>query len=353
MKIAVITCYHDPNYVRARTLRAGLKNCLGVETIVIKNKQHGLLRYPEIIGKIIVATFKEKPDVYLLTFRGYEILPFLLLVAGRKPVIFDEFINLTEWVVDEHQKISANGLAAKMLNWWYGRLLRRCRFILADTQAHAEYSATRSGIDIKKYRAIPVGTDETVFYSHPIKPKPNFRVFYYGNMLPLHGLNVAVAAAEKLKSRDNISFLFVGGGDKAEKLTTEAIRNGANIEYRKWINFDRLPETISDASLCLAGPFGNTVQSQLVVTGKTYQFLASGAPTVIGKNAASNLFIDQQNTLVVPQGNPTALAQSISWAADHPQELVAIAARGRALFKQEFSTKIITDRLNSLVAELR
>ena len=45
------------------------------------------------------ARRQQKPDVYLLTFRGYEMLPFYaLLIAGSQPVVFDEWINPLEVV---------------------------------------------------------------------------------------------------------------------------------------------------------------------------------------------------------------------------------------------------------------
>src|SRR5208282_1914461 len=92
MKLAIITCYHDPDYVRARVLRQSLKQLPNINLIIIKNRHKGLLRYPEIIWKLYKLKIANRPDAYLLTFRGQEMLPFVLLAAGKKPVIFDELI---------------------------------------------------------------------------------------------------------------------------------------------------------------------------------------------------------------------------------------------------------------------
>src|SRR5262245_53175060 len=91
-KVCIITCYFQPDYVRARSLRAALKSLPGVETIIVKNTATGILRYPQIIWRIWRVKHTQKPDVYLLTFRGQEILPAILWLAGKKPVWFDEFI---------------------------------------------------------------------------------------------------------------------------------------------------------------------------------------------------------------------------------------------------------------------
>ncbi len=382
LKIAVVTCYKDPDYIRARTLRAGLNRARGVETIIIKNSKHGLGRYGEVIKKIIKIKREDRPDAYLLTFRGYEMLPFLLAIAGKTPVIFDEFINLTEWVVDEHKKINRTSWAAKVLNNWYTRQLKKCRIILADTPAHAEYSAKRSGVPLEKYIAIPVGTDEKIFrpnsritymlYGQSGQPTntkqklqvlyeqkrqqlaaEHFQVFYYGSMLPLHGLGVVLKAAEHLKGEKHIEFLLVGGGKKIAAQIAAAKQAGANVKYKNWIPFEDLPDVIHQSSLCLAGPFGKTVQSQFVVTGKAYQFLACATPTVIGRNRASADFINKQNALVVQPGDPAELANTIRWAATHPAELQEIAKAGRQLFEQKFSTGVIAARLDSVLGKLQ
>lgn len=362
MKIAVITCYKDPDYVRARTLRAALERLPGIETIVIKNSQRGLGRYAEVLRQIWRVKREERPDAYLLTFRGYEMLPFLLLLSGKTPVIFDEFINLTEWMVDEHKKMKAGSWPAKLLNQWYARQLKKCRLILADTAAHAASSARRSGLPLEKYLALPVGTDETLFQPLPhISNKiyegrgttgQLFQVFYYGSMLPLHGLEVVLAAAKQLKARADIHFLLVGGGATAAKNIAQAQAGGAQINYQAWINFNDLPTAIAESSLCLAGPFGNTVQSQLVITGKAYQFLACGAPIVIGKNRASGEFQNRKNALVVPQGDAEALAAAILWAADHDAELNAIAQSGQELFRQQFSLNALAKTLAPALKQL-
>lgn len=351
--IAVITCKPDPDYVRALTIRAAVETMPDWELITVKNSQHGVLRYPEIAWKLLKLRVTKNPDVYLLTFRGYEILPWLLVVAVGKKIIFDEFINLTEWVVHEHKKLKPGSLPAKALNTIYSWWLHGCNTILTDTDSHADLSASLSGVPRSRYVGLPVGTDESVFFPDPTAQKAvPYNVFFYGNILPLHGLDVMLAAADRLKDRKDIAFTFIGGKPKHQAQIEAAIANGANITYVKRVPFDTLPSYIHTASLCLGGPFGNTYQSQYVVTGKTYQFLACGVPTVVGKSTASEGFVDRRNCLVVPQGDPDALMHAILWAFDHPAECQAIGAEGRALYEAEFSSAVIARRLGEILSNL-
>src|SRR5579862_6847991 len=102
MKVAIITCYKQPDYGRAVALRNGLQAIIDIQTVVIKNHHKGILRYPEVLLKTLLIKLRQQPDVYILTFRGYEILPAILLLAFGKPVILDELISPLE-VVNEHR----------------------------------------------------------------------------------------------------------------------------------------------------------------------------------------------------------------------------------------------------------
>lgn len=366
MKVAIITCYKYPDYGRAVVLRAGLQANPEIKTIVIKNRHRSVLRYPEVLIKTFVARLSQRPDVYLLTFRGYEILPAILLIALGKPVILDELVNPIE-VVNEHRGLYRGKLKGKLMGLWrvfgglYSWLLRRCRLVIADTYAHATYSAQSSGLSIDRYRVIPVGADETIFKSakhpatHTHSQSANFMVLYYGSMVPLHGLDYVLKAAVDLRDQTKVSFLLVGGGPKAIAQIAEARANGAHIEHRRWIEPSDLPAIINRAGLCLGGPFGNSLQSALVTTGKTYQFLASGAPALIGETKetrGSKLFKNRVNCLMVPQGKAEAIAEAITWAAAHPAEMATIGQKGYELYQQHFSGKIISRKLASLLSEL-
>lgn len=354
MKIAIITCYKQPDYVRARALRAGFKAASGVESLIIRNTHKGLLRFIEVPLKILRTRWRDKPDAYVITFRGYEMLLFMVMTGVRRPIIFDELINFTEWM-EEHQRLKQGTVPYRLFRRWNARVVKHCRFILADTEAHARHSAELNRLDMNGYRTIPVGTDETVFYPRAVsKPgREPFTVFYYGTMLPLHGLASVLEAARLLKDQPDIHFRFVGGRQKVAQACEVAAKAGASVSYEAWLPFEKLPEAALAAGLTLGGPFGNTTQSQFVITGKTYQFLALGAPVLIGRNQVNSLFHDKINCLVVPQADAAAIAEAIKWAYQHPQELARIGQAGQELYLEHFSQTVIDNLIRRLVQELQ
>jgi len=348
MRLCIITCYNQPDYVRAVTLRAAARGIEGVEVVVVKNRRTGLLGYGKVLLKVLRARLHDKPDAYLLTFRGYEmLLPVRLLTLGR-PLMYDEFINPIEWAVYEHRKLSPRNPLTWLLKALYLLLLKSVSLILTDTKSHADLSADMMSISRDKFLDIPVGTDETTF--RPTEPEDSeaeyFTLLYYGNMLPLHGVSQVFDAAVKLKG-EKVRFVVVGGKAKVAHAAAEAVAKGANVDYKAWVEFDRLPKLMREADLCLAGPFGGTFQAEYVVTGKTFQYMAMGRPTVIGMNRESDAFTDRKDALIVRQGNADALADTIRWATMHRDELHAIGLAGQALYKKNYSTPQLTKRLKT------
>lgn len=347
--IAVVTCYRHPDYVRAISLRAALRAGQTFDdVVVVKNRSTGIRRYLEVTSALWRMR-GARPDAYLVTFRGYEILPVVLALAGGRPVVFDEFINPVEWFVHEHRKLRPGSLGARLLRAAFRRWSLRSRVVLTDTASHAALSARLMGIAPAHYRSIPVGTDEITFAPRPRRVGDDvLRVLYYGSMLPLHGLDHVLAAATLLGSREDIEFELIGGAGATAESVARAEAEGARVRHRSWVDYGELPAVFELCDLFLAGPFGDTLQSQHVITGKAYQFLCAGLPTIVGENLESAAFTDRLDALVVPQSSPDALVAAIVWAADHRAELIEIGHRGRALYERRFGSKAIAAALDAL-----
>ncbi len=353
MKLCVITCYNQPDYVRAKTLRSAASAIDNVEVIVVKNRHRGLLRYAEVFAKTVRARLRDKPDAYILTFRGYEmLLPVRLLTIG-KPLIYDEFINPIEWAIYEHRKLGEDNPLVRTFKIFYEQLLKSVNLILTDTSSHGDLSSEMMKLPRNKFVDVPVGTDELTFgkVAEEVIENEAFTVFYYGNMLPLHGLKYVIQAAEKMINQ-SVRFVLVGGDAKVADDVARAVGKGANIEYEPWVEFEQLPGLMRAADLCLAGPFGDTFQSKYVITGKAFQYLAMGRPTVVGANLESGVFTHRKDALVVNQGSTDALVDAITWGLNHRDMLPAIGVAGRQLYETHYATAQLSHRLKQVLTRL-
>lgn len=357
IKVCYVLCYKDPNYTRSNSLINALKKIDNVELTVIKNKNKGFLRYFEVPPKLLATRLRVKPDVFVVGFRAHEIFwAFYPSMVGKK-IVFDEFVDHHEWIVDEHQKFGSLGkVLVSILDVYMRVVMRLSDYVLTDTEAHAKLCAKNYKVSSEKVKDIPVGADEDLYYPRKVSPDKGFNVLFYGSMLPLHGTDYILEALEILKKRRSLGDLrltFVGGkGEKKFVNNLEEFKKRTNlsghISYIPWVEYSELPKLISNYQLCLGGPFGNTNQARKVVTGKTYQLLAMGAPTVVGKIDKMTGFKDKNNCLVVKQGSGKALADALEWALKNKKQLRSMGDSGRKLYEKEFSSVAISKKLQTL-----
>jgi glycosyltransferase involved in cell wall biosynthesis len=221
--------------------------------------------------------------------------------------------------------------------------------ILTDTALHRQFFIDVFDIVPEKIVPVYVGTDENIF-STPKKTitclKEGLDVFFYSTRLPLHGVDFIFEAARRLQ-KEPIRFTIVGVARK-----NHYISKTSTLVQIDWVEFEKLPEYIERADICLGGPFGNTKQAERVITGKTFQFLAMGKPVVIGKINEEVGFIDKRNCLFVEQGNPDSLTKALLWALQNKHQLPAIGENGLELFRHHFSTPVIASRISEVLNQV-
>ncbi|MBP6469928.1 MAG: glycosyltransferase [Chloroflexi bacterium] len=349
-----ILAYYFPEFVRTTTLLQALRQITHLTIYEALNTTRGWLRYWQTLRQLLVIRLRHKPNFYILGFRGYELYWLVRLITWGKPLIFDHMMSPYDSLVNEKHRLSRQSLLAKIVYWYEKGILHNADLILTDTPLHQAYFARLFGIHPDKIRPLHVATDETLFKPCASKPKcastQPFSVFFYGSFLPLHGIDIILQAAALLLSAP-VQFTLVGG-HKQDLRPFHALcsqLNLTNVTHIPWIDYLNLPQWACRADLCLGGPFGNTGQGRRVITGKTFQFLALGQPTIIGEAEKNEHFINQHNCLLVPQGDPQALAESIAWAADHRQELAEIGRRGYELYQQEFSVARLREQLEMIL----
>jgi glycosyltransferase involved in cell wall biosynthesis len=347
--------YYFPQFVRTATLVAALRQIESITVYEAINKSRGWGRYFQTLLQLLFIRLRYNPDFYILGFRGYELFWPVRLIAWGKTLIFDHMMSPYDSLINEKRRLRQGSLISKIVYRYEKNLLRCADLVLTDTPMHQSYFAELFGLNPNKIHPLHVAADETLFapcakhYLPHSLSKP-FEVFFYGSFLPLHGTDIILRAAALLKSQP-VHFTLIGGGRQNLKVfkALHAELGLTNITHIPWVEYYEIPHLACKADLCLGGPFGNTGQARRVITGKTYQFLALGQPTVVGLIEPNEYFIHQKNCLLVSQGNPEALARAIEWAIQHRSQLPEIGRKGYELYKQDFSVTCLTERLKIIL----
>ena len=99
-----------------------------------------------------------------------------------------------------------------------------------------------------------------------------------------------------------------------------------NVEWVEWVEYERLPEEIQRAG-CALGVFGTSPKTGRVIPNKAFQALACGTPLVTADTpAARELLTDGESALLVPPGDPDALADGVAAARERRGARPAIGA---------------------------
>ncbi|NNF55481.1 MAG: hypothetical protein HKN03_13695 [Acidimicrobiales bacterium] len=353
IRVCYVLAYRDPEYVRTRTLIAALESLGHIQLTTVINTQRGVRRYGEVL-RMLVKQRRQKPDVYILGFRGHELYWLVRMIAAGRPIIFDAFLSPSDVLQSEAKHGRSGQLLGHIVAPMERAILRNASAVLVDTQNHAELFSERFRVAAELITALPVGAYPVPDVDRAVEnPDSPLQVLFYGSVLPLHGLSVVFAALERL---ENVALRLrtIGGTAESIEQLRGSLVHGPKMEiaHSEWVPLpDIIASEIPAADLCLGGPFGGTPQALRVVTGKTYQFLAGCRATVVGRTPDHELlgFADRYNCLIVDQDDPQQLADTIRWADENRDELPEIGMRGRELFDRSFTVEAIATALEPVL----
>lgn len=240
--------------------------------------------------------------------------PFAKLRGSR--VIWDAFLSIYNTVVEDRAMLSArNPLAwgVYAIEWVAARAADR---IVLDTAAHADYFARRYGIPRDKLVSVIVGAEQEHFPRAPplAPPVPGMpaRVLFYGQFIPLHGIQTIIRAAHRLDD-GSIEWVLIGRGQEADnirRMLAEApVRH---LTWIPWVEYDQLIHQIAAADVCL-GIFGASDKAARVIPNKVFQVLSAGRPLITRDSPALLELVPggAEGLYLVPPEDPAALVAAL------------------------------------------
>jgi glycosyltransferase involved in cell wall biosynthesis len=125
-----------------------------------------------------------------------------------------------------------------------------------------------------------------------------------------------------------------------------------NVVWTRWVEYERLPALYRSAG-CALGIFGLSDKAARVIPNKAFQALATGAPLVTRDSpAARELLEDGRDALLVPPGDPDALAEAVRRLARDPELRRRIGVQGRHTYEREASELALGERWRSVLEQV-
>ncbi len=322
---------YDLGKPRCRILRDGLAQT-GVEVIEIHSDIWSRHEDKSRIGRLAMAMsllrlclawpvliwrYLRAPDhqLVLVPYMGqFDVLVIWLFAKLRdKPVVWDMFISLYDTVVDDRATAAPRSLSARAL-WlleWLG--CRTADLVLMDTDAHARHISRLFNLRPGRVLSVPVGAEPDAFHRlPPPAPHPDpTRILFYGQMIPLHGIGVVLAAALSPRGRLRDWRLIGTGQDRPLVEAALAGGDAPHIHWQDWVPYWQLSAEIAKADLCL-GIFGASKKAASVVPNKVYQALLSGRAVITRASPAmEEAFAAQPGLELVSHSDPDSLLDAV------------------------------------------
>jgi glycosyltransferase involved in cell wall biosynthesis len=340
---------YDLSKPRNRILRDGLQQC-GVrleechasvwENVRDKSglsrwrQAGGLLKVLAAYPRLILGFFRAaRPDVVLLGYLGQLDVLVLWPFARLRgvPVVWDQFISLYNTVVEDRRALTPRNPLARILYAWEWLACRAVDRVLMDTRAHADYVRRLYGLPPEKVGAVWVGAESARFHPPSVPPVrgEHLTVLFYGQLIPLHGLETIVEAARLLEGAP-IRFQLIGSGQEESRLRQLlAEKPLEHLDWVPWVEYDQLVDWIHRADVCL-GIFGATEKAALVIPNKVFQILAAGSPLITRDSPAIRELVDDRTpgVTLVPPADPAALAAAIGTVRGAPPPAMATGRAG-------------------------
>jgi glycosyltransferase involved in cell wall biosynthesis len=259
-------------------------------------------------------------------------------IARRRPVVFNPLVSLADTLVADRGRFRAGSLAARVLAAVDRRVFAAADVVVADTAAQAGLFST---IGARRVEVCFVGAEERVF-GPGWSPPDEFTVLFVGKLIPLHGVDTVLEAA---RMAPELRFRVVGSGQLGRLLDDRP----ANVEHVPWVAYEHLAGELHRAS-CALGVFGISEKAARVIPNKVFQALACGTPVVTADTpAALELLRDGESALLVPPGDPQALASALRQLASDRELAASLAEAGQAAYRTRASEEVLGARWRSII----
>ena len=294
--------------------------------------------------RLLFGTRRERFDAVIVGYPGHFDVPAARRIARGRPVVFNPLVSLHETLVEDRERFGARSPAASVLRQVDRIALRRSDLVVADTEQNARHLAELGGIPRERLAVCFVGAEERLFRPG-WQPPGDFHVLFVGKLIPLHGLETILAAA---RLAPEIPFRVVGSGQLDGLLESRP----ANVAWVDWVEYELLPAELQRAG-CALGVFGSSAKASRVIPNKAFQALACGTPLVTADTpAARELLRDGESALLVPPGDPEALAAAVRRLAADEELARRIGEGGLATSREHDSEDVLGRQWRELLERL-
>lgn len=313
-----------------------------------------------MVSGMVAGLFERRPDVVVATSPQFfcAVAGWALAALRRVPFVF-ELRDLWPASIAAVGALRP-GRVMRALERLELFLYRRAAAVITVTHAFrkdliargvhpAKVHVVINGVDLERYR--PTAKDAPLAARLALAEK--FVVGYLGTHGMAHALEHVLQAAQLLRERSDIAFLFAGGGAERDALVRKAAAMALdNVQMLPRQPKAAMPGLWSLCDLALV-PLRDTPVFATVLPSKIFEAMGMGVPVLMSlpDGEATDLVKAVECGVTVPPEDPRALADAIMELADDPARVAGLRLSS-ARAAQRFSRQVQADRMLERLQEI-
>ncbi|WP_425270213.1 glycosyltransferase [Flexivirga meconopsidis] len=190
----------------------------------------------------------------------------------RARLVVDAFVGMHETNVGDWGEVPVTSVRARLYAAFDKIAVRVADLTLTDTEVRARRWKEHGARDVS---VVPVGAPDWASPTRAPETGP-LQVLYYGNYIPLHGLDYVASAMTFLTDR-TIEWTFIGNGSERPLIESQLRRaaDGMPTRFLDHVSTYELARHIKESHVVL-GVFGLSEKAGSVIANKVWQGLAGG-----------------------------------------------------------------------------
>ena len=326
----------------------------GVDLVALslsRNRLRGVLTLPALFAKLL----RQRTSLY--HFQDPQLLPLALALKllFRKRIVYDAY--------EDFPSMAANKASIpRFLRPYAAKFLAGIESLAArcfDGVMTADPFTLRRLGHHRKSRKLVFYNFPNLDVFPPIRPHTkSFDVVYRGGLSERAGTFLLLDAIHQLAARSRpLRLLLMGyfdspAAEAALRQRIRALELDTSVEIRGRLAHEDMAAALSEARIGVC-PLQPVPKFLLNIPVKVFEYWACGLPVIASDLPPIRPFFRHGHAgFLVPPKSATALARSIGWLLDHPDDATRMGKRGRELVTQRFNNTVEIHKLRRFCAQI-
>lgn len=361
MKICIITTVHDyfDNRIFYKQAKAFVNNGYditliapgdidqvveGVKIAAMKKATNRLTRI--LLLGIITYRKATAQDCSIFHFHDPEFIPFaLLLKLKNKTVVYDVHEDVPSqilskgWIWSPFRRSTSK--IVKLFEKWAAKYFDAVVTATPVIASKFDQNSTKVAV-IQNYPRVELSLNT----SHGDYNKRPYNAAYIGSISVIRGIKEMVEAIG-LVSESFEPRLLLGGRFEPHSIISEMenVNGWSRVDFLGWLNREQVSSVLEKVrmGLVIFHPAPNHIQAQ---PNKLFEYMAAGIPVVASKFPLWQEVVEGNGCgLTVDPYDIEAIAKSIQYLFEHPEEAFAMGQRGRDAVIGKYNWAVEEDKL--------